>query len=226
MGNVRTLESLGLLLAFAWCAAGAAADGSAMPPLPAEYAARTEQAAGAAGAPAAGARAEAPPPEVPPAAAPAPGNRDEGDLGFPQAANANRGPHKLFADPKTAAKFFLEAVKAKDLNKIAQATALRAATESKNQKLFRLILAQELAQEDLDELSSKLSGFEIAGSNAPKNAGTLGILLSKTDGKVILRRTLTMRHEKAGWKVQDISGEGELGSPIITPRTKRGNPPR
>jgi hypothetical protein len=26
-----------------------------------------------------------------------------------------------------------------------------------------------------------------------------------------------MRHEKSGWKVQDISGEGELEKPIIVP---------
>ena len=39
-------------------------------------------------------------------------------------AAANRGPRKLFTDPKTAAAAFLVALKEKNLNRMAQATAL------------------------------------------------------------------------------------------------------
>jgi hypothetical protein len=31
-----------------------------------------------------------------------------------------------------------------------------------------------------------------------------------------------MREEKAGWKLLDISGEGELAQPIFVPRKDRG----
>ena len=140
-----------------------------------------------------------------------------------QAAAANRGPRKLFTDPKTAAAAFLFAVKEKNLNRMAQATALRAATkesESKNQELFRLILAQKLGKEDLDELAEKLSGFKIAATNAPA-LNITKIVISKPAGNGVMTRTVTMRQEKAGWKVLDISGEGELAEPILVPRRDR-----
>ncbi len=159
---------------------------------------------------------------MPPADAAPAAERNEGALGFLEAAAANRGNRKLFNYPNTGAMAFLAAIKEKDLNKIAQATALRAATESKNQKLFQLILAQELAQEDLDELSKKLSGFTYAGQNQPKESGKIGIIVSKMQGKSTLRRTITMRHEKYGWKVQDISGEGEIQQQIMMPMMRGG----
>jgi hypothetical protein len=159
---------------------------------------------------------------VPPADAPPAAEGNQGQLGFLEAAVANRGNRKLFTNPMSAANVFLAAIKEKDLNKVAQATALRAATESKNQKLFQLILSQELAQEDLDELAKKLSGYQISGSNVPKSTGIIGITITKSEGTSIMRRNLTMRHEKAGWKVQDIGGEGELEKPIIMPRMGRG----
>jgi hypothetical protein len=174
--------------------------------------------------PAAGAAPENPPQGAPPAEAPAPAPApgDDNALGFLAAAAANRGDPKFFHQPATAAMFFLAAIKKKDLNEIAQATALRAATESKNTKLFQLILAQELAQEDLDELAKKLDKYQFAGQNQPKSSGSIGIIITKPEGTSIMRRTITMRHEKAGWKVLDISGEGEIEKPIIMPRVRGG----
>ncbi len=117
-----------------------------------------------------------------------------------------------FRDPVTSAKAFLDAVKAKDINQIAMATALHAATEStvRNQKLFQAILAKDIAQEDLDEFAKKLEGFQVAGTNTPISTGSIKVVIQKTEKTSIFKRTLTMRHEKAGWKVQDISGQGEI----------------
>jgi hypothetical protein len=175
--------------------------------------------------PAAGPAPESPPQEAPPAEAAAPpaeaGGGDDG-LGFLAAAVANRGPEKYFNDPITAANFFLDAVKKKDLNAISQATALRAATESKNTKLWQLVLSQELAQEDLDELAKKLDKYQMFSYNQPKSSGKFGIIIRKPEGTSMMQRTITMRHEKAGWKVQDISGEGEIEKPIIVPRMRGG----
>jgi hypothetical protein len=175
--------------------------------------------------PPAGAPPEGPPPQAAPGAeAGAPADAPAGDdgLGFLAQAVANRGPDKFFNDPMIAAGFFLDAVQKKDLNRISQATALRAATESKNTKLFQLILTQELAQEDLDELAKKLDKFQIFSTNVAKSSGRLGIIIRKPEGTSMMQRTITMRHEKAGWKVLDISGEGEIEKPIVMPRM-RGN---
>jgi hypothetical protein len=176
--------------------------------------------------------AEPPPearPEAPAAApgadAPAVGDREEESLEFLKAANANRGVRKHYLTPITAAQTFLAALKQKDLKKIAEATALHAATESKNQELFRSILAQKLGQDDLDELARQLSGFQITATAAPAG-GLIKVVVTRPDGNGVLRRNLTMRQEKAGWKVQDISGEGLLAQPIMMPRTGRGGKPK
>jgi hypothetical protein len=151
---------------------------------------------------------------------PAANDRDKELREAIDAAAANRGPRKLFTDPKFAARAFLAALEDKDLKRLAQATALRAATESKNQELFRLILAQKLGPEDLDELAKKLAGFQIAASNQPAN-NVVKIVVTRPVDVGILRRTLTMREEKAGWKVLDVSGEGLLPEPILVPRRDR-----
>jgi len=119
---------------------------------------------------------------------------------------------------------FLEAVKAKNLAKMAEATALRAPLEAstRNQKIFSAILEQDLATEDLDELAKKLDGYTYAGSNQAKSSGKLGVIFTRPEGTSVMRRTITMRHEKAGWKVLDIGGQGEIEKPIVMPRM-RGN---
>jgi hypothetical protein len=159
---------------------------------------------------------------TPPAAGPAAEAEPaaEAPVGNLNAAAANRGDPKMYRSPQGGAMVFLAAVKAKDLPKIAEATALHAPYEAsgKNQKLFAAILDQDLAQEDLDELAKKLDGYQFAGANVAKSSGQLGIIVTKPEGTSIMRRTITMRHEKAGWKVQDISGQGEIEKPIVMPR--------
>jgi len=137
-------------------------------------------------------------------------------------ALANRGSPSSYREPMPAAKAFLDAIKAKDLKKIAEATALRAPLEAstRNQKIFLAILEEDLAEEDLDELAKKLEGFQITSYNVPKSSGIFKVTITKPEGTSIMRRTITMRREKAGWKVLDISGEGELEKPIVVPRMR------
>ena len=64
---------------------------------------------------------------------------------------------------------FLIAVRSKDPERLAEATALRAGQAGETgphyQKLFSAILEQSLAPEDLDELAKKFEGVTIVGHN-------------------------------------------------------------
>jgi len=117
---------------------------------------------------------------------------------------------------------FLAALRAKSPERLAEATALRASEESTGayKKVFTAILEQSLATEDFDELAKKLEGMQIAGSNQAKSSGRLGIIIGKQGEKgEYFTRTITVRKEKAGWKVADISGQREFEKPLNT----RGN---
>jgi len=175
--------------------------GSAMPPGP----------PGASGSPPAGY----------PGAGSSSGPGGEGGSGAP-GGGGNDGP----ADFRTqlgAVNAFLAAVRAKDATRLKEATALRAGqdneTRPQNKKLFEAILEENLSGDDLDELAKKLEGFQVTGANEAKSSARLGIILHKSEGGgAFLQRTITVRREKAGWKVVDISGEGKLEKPITIPR--------
>jgi len=109
---------------------------------------------------------------------------------------------------------------------VAFLTALHAPYEAKpkNRALFTAILEKSLSEEDLNELATKLDGFQIVDHNLP-STGRMGIILMKpgVNGARLIR-TITARHEKAGWKVVDISGQGELEKPILIPRIPQARP--
>jgi hypothetical protein len=167
--------------------------------------------AGGSGAPGAAvpapAAAPAPPAEVPPP----PGAGDA----------AAKGKKADFHSHYGAVTAFLEALKAKDPVLLREATALRAPTEAKpkNQPLFTAILEQSLSEDELTELASKLEGFQIVDANQAKSTGRFSYILMKPgkNGSRLVR-TITARHEKKGWKVVDISGQGELEKPLLIPR--------
>jgi hypothetical protein len=95
---------------------------------------------------------------------------------------------------------------------------LHAPTEAtaRYQKVFTAIVEQSLAPEDFDEIAKKFEGMSIVGQNQAKSSGRLGIIVGKTGQKgEYLSRTITVRKEKLGWKVADISGEGKIEAPII-----------
>jgi hypothetical protein len=116
--------------------------------------------------------------------------------------------------PLTAVTTFLNAVKSKNKDRIADATALRSVREahSKSMKqLFSNILDNSISDEDVNDLAKQLEGYSIIGQNTAVSSGQLGIILGKSNGNYgQYRRTITVRHEAKGWKVSDITGRSEL----------------
>jgi hypothetical protein len=126
--------------------------------------------------------------------------------------------------PETAVVAFLNALKAKDPARLKDATALRAPTESDttHQKMFKAIQDQSLPDNDLSELAKALEGFQVYSKNVPKSTGRVGIILRKQQGRDQIQRTITVRLEKAGWKVLDIGAPGVIEAPIRVPGGMRG----
>jgi hypothetical protein len=116
--------------------------------------------------------------------------------------------------PMTAVVTFMNAVKAKDKDRIADATALRSVqmAHSKGMKqLFSNILDNSISDEDVNELAKQLDGYQIIGQNTAVSSGQLGIIIGRSNGNFgQYRRTITVRHEAKGWKVADITGRSEL----------------
>jgi hypothetical protein len=112
----------------------------------------------------------------------------------------------------------LQALRAKDRSRLAEATALRsqnvagpggeAPPPTKKQELFAKILDESISDTELDDLAKQLDGFQVAGENAAKSTGSLGIIIHKpTDDGGYLSRVLTVRRERKGWGVMDVSRE-------------------
>ena len=169
-----------------------------------------------------------------PAPKPSPG--PAGDSGFgatmtsnegvagPGAPGAPAGPGPSFASPggdssggtstspnafrtaNGAVKAFLDALKAKNKDRLAEATARRAATESveKHRKIFAAILEQSISDEELDDMAKTLEGYQVMTVLPAKSTGQIGVVISKMEGRDNLQRTVQVRHEKEGWKVQDL----------------------
>jgi hypothetical protein len=122
-----------------------------------------------------------------------------------------------FHDPRMAVQAFLDAVKDKDLDRITEATAIRAQVEAakKNQELFKRIYDGSLSESELDDLAGKLEGFRIISENPPKSSGRIQVIISKRDRNATINRVVTVRHEKGGWKVCDVSGPGTFKNPVM-----------
>jgi hypothetical protein len=115
-----------------------------------------------------------------------------------------------FTNPMAGAISFMNAVKSKDRDRIAEATALRAPQEASKdsmKKLFTMILDGSVDDERIANLAKAFEGFQIIDHNEAKSSGKYGVILGKSNNKVgQLRRTITMRKEAKGWKVCDVSG--------------------
>jgi hypothetical protein len=117
--------------------------------------------------------------------------------------------------PNGAVRAFLQALQAKDRDRLAEATALRSQEEAapKNRDIFARIVDMSISDSELDELAKRFEGYQIAGENAAKSTGRLGIFIDKpTEEGGILRRTLIVRKEKKGWGVLDVSPPTEFRS--------------
>ena len=117
------------------------------------------------------------------------------------------GP-EAFRNAGTAVNAFLNAVKAKNKDRLSQATARRAATEAveKHRKIFAAILEQSVSDEELDDMARALEGFKVMGILPAKSTGQQGVVISKMEGRDRLQRTVQVRREKEGWKVMDLGG--------------------
>jgi len=116
--------------------------------------------------------------------------------------------------PDGAVRAFLNALRAKDRDRLAEATAVRSPTEAstvKTRDLFAKIVDMSISDAEIDDLAKKLEGVHVAGENAVKSTGRLGIYVDKpTEDGGSLRVTLTVRKEKKGWGVMDISRPTEF----------------
>ena len=127
-----------------------------------------------------------------------------------------------FRNPLNAVNAFLDALKQRDADLLAESTALRAATEShvNNRKLFTSILDHSISDDDFDDLIEKLDGYQISFLNSAKSTGRQGIVLEKIVDNHTYRRTIEVRREKAGWKVVDVGGERDLSASVSGVRSK------
>jgi hypothetical protein len=130
-----------------------------------------------------------------------------------------------FRSPEGAVRAFLSALKAKDLDRLNEATALRAqveATSSKSQELFKKIFDLSLSDSELDQLAEALDGYTISGENPPKSTAKVEVILQKA-GKngAFYKRKVTVRHEKKGWGVLDVAGAMEF-KPMNMMPNRRG----
>jgi hypothetical protein len=155
-----------------------------------------------------------------------PGGRGGPGMGMSGADNAPAD----YTLPIGAVTAFLNAVKAKDKDRIAEATALRSTTEAHSdgmKKLFAKILDQSVSDDDVAEMAKQLEGYTIIGMNDALSSGRQGIILGKASRNTQIRRTITVRHEAKGWKVVDISGQSDvMGTGSGRSGTKSGVRPR
>jgi hypothetical protein len=112
-----------------------------------------------------------------------------------------------YHDPRASVKAFLEALKDKDVDRLSEATALRSPYESssKHRELFQRIVDGSISEAQLNDLAENLDEYKISGEAAVTSTGKLGILVSKKTKTGKMQRKITVRKEKAGWKVLDIS---------------------
>jgi hypothetical protein len=103
----------------------------------------------------------------------------------------------------------LNALRDKDRDRLAEATALRSQTEASTEKkkeLFAKVVDTSISDTELDEMAKTLDGYQVAGENAAKSTKSLGIIIRKTqENGDTLSRTVTVRKEKKGWGVLDMS---------------------
>jgi len=147
--------------------------------------------------------------------------------GTPGGADADSGPAD-FNTPEGAVRSFLNALKAKDLDRLNESTSQRAssdvlgASSTKNREIFKKIIDLSLSDSDLDDLAKKLEGFAVASRNPQKSTGKMDVVVRKAGehGAYILRK-VTVRREKNGWHVFDIgSAEVFKTQGVVQPRKR------
>jgi hypothetical protein len=156
-----------------------------------------------------------------------------GAAGMPGAPNGPGGANAAeddgpgdFTSPQGAVRAFLSAVKSKDADRLNEAMAIRApeqADSSKNRGTFKKIADLALSDSEFDDLSKQLDGYRVAFENPQKIIGRVDVVARKQgqNGSYTQRR-FTVKHEKKGWGVLDISASTEFKAMgVIRRPTKR-----
>jgi hypothetical protein len=156
-----------------------------------------------------------------------------GGPGMPGAAGSRAGGGNDkppdFRSPRGAVQAFLDALEDRDLDRLTEATALRAQTEAsnKNKELFKRIFDSTLSESELNDLANRLEGYTVASENQAKSTGKLDVVLMKVNrpanqassgvmgGGASYRLRITVRREKKGWGVCDISTPTEFKNPAM-----------
>jgi hypothetical protein len=92
----------------------------------------------------------------------------------------------------------LNALEAKDADRLSEACALRAPLEppEKNKTLFKKISELTLTDSELDDLSKKFEGYKVAGENPAKSTARVEVVLQKnSDDGSYHRIVVTVRRE-------------------------------
>ena len=144
-------------------------------------------------------------------AAPGAGGRGPGAGGGGN--NADDGPADV-RTPEGAVRGFLNALKAKNADQLAEATQQkgggapgipRQRTRKFSDKIIKLDAVGFL---ELDDLSKKLDGYRISGENPQTSTGKVDVIVQKSGNNgTYYKRKITARREKKGWGVLDIGPE-------------------
>lgn len=116
-----------------------------------------------------------------------------------------------YKSARSGANTFLDALDKKNTRVLAEAVAIRSvfeATSQSRKNLFSAIREENLPEDVLDNLAEAFEDMKVISQNRPKSTGSLGVIVGHMDKDKyqFQTRTIYMRHEKLGWKVQDFSG--------------------
>jgi hypothetical protein len=113
-----------------------------------------------------------------------------------------------YTNPVGAARAFMAAARRKDLTALAEATAIRAPLEAQTasrRQLWQAIKDENLPAEDLDTLARAFDGMEVLMLNNARSTMARSVSVGKQEDNKLIRRTITVRKEKDGWKVMEVS---------------------
>ena len=124
-----------------------------------------------------------------------------------------------YKTPVSGATTFLSAVKSRKVEDVAQALAKRSEYEAevKKQGMFKEILHNENknAAEYVGQLAGEFEGMSVQSMNDFKSSASVKVVVGKKTKTSSIHRTLTMRYEKDGWKVQDYSRAMEMKNAVM-----------
>ena len=73
--------------------------------------------------------------------------------------------------------------------------------------IFEGILDKNSSAEDLEKLAQTFAGMKVVELGNRVESGLVRIIVGKQDDKSMTKRAVLVRHEKAGWKVQDFGSQ-------------------